>query len=58
MAAFPYTFRQGVIEQRLFIAALEGLRIDPKVLSSCTRVTLPAGETHFRFAADKLVAMG
>ncbi len=58
LAAFPYTFRQGVIEQRLFIQALSKLQIDPSLLSGCTGPTLPAGATKFSFNTDPLLAMG
>jgi len=58
LAAFPYTFRQGVIEQRLFIKALSKLQIDPSLLAGCSGSTLPAGETKFKFNTDPLLAMG
>ena len=44
LAAFRDTFRQGVVEQRLFIEALRTLTIDPSVLGTCAAgVTLPDG---------------
>ena len=52
------TFRQGVIEQRLLLDALLAVKIDPSVLAACVGPTLPAGETAFRFAEDKVVAQG
>jgi hypothetical protein len=59
VGAFPDTFRQGMIEQRLFITALQDLRIAPSAVTLCTGMpALPAGETAYRFHADKLVAMG
>lgn len=58
LAAFPYTFRQGVIEQRLFIKALSKLQIDPSLLAGCTGPSLPAGATKFKFDTDPLLAMG
>ncbi|MGE0788674.1 MAG: hypothetical protein AB7S26_23585 [Sandaracinaceae bacterium] len=58
LAAFRDTFRQGVIEQRLLIEALRGLRIDPATLGACTGATLPAGETAFRFDTDAFVGLG
>jgi hypothetical protein len=58
LAAFRDTFRQGVIEERLFMAALKDLVIDPAVLAGCTGPSLPANETGYRFAPEKLVAMG
>ncbi len=58
LAAFRDTFRQGVVEQRLFIEALRTLTIDPAVLGTCTGVTLPANETQIRFKEDQLLAQG
>ena len=58
LAAFPDTFRQGVIESRLLIDALSELRIDPATLGACTGPTLPAGETQFYFDASKFVGLG
>ena len=57
-AAFRDTFRQGVIEQRLFLAALRGLEIPPATLASCSGPTLPASATSYHFDPDKLVAQG
>ena len=50
MVATRDTFRQGVIESRLFISALERVRIPASVVAACTGPTLPAGEDAFRFA--------
>jgi len=58
VVAMRDTFRQGVIEQRLLLDALLDLKIDPAVLSTCMGPSLPAGETAYRFAADKVVAQG
>lgn len=58
VVAMRDTFRQGVIEQRLLLDALLELKIDPAVLSTCMGPSLPAGETAYRFAADKVVAQG
>ncbi|MEZ4295197.1 MAG: hypothetical protein R3B70_09500 [Polyangiaceae bacterium] len=58
LAAMRDTFRQGVIEQRLFIEALRTLKIDPAALAGCDGPTLPAGETYFHFAEDQLLAQG
>ncbi len=51
-------FRQGVIEQRLFIDAVERLAIAPSQVHGCTGPSLPAGETAYHFRADKLVVHG
>jgi hypothetical protein len=59
LPAFRDTFRQGVIEQRLFIEALRTLTIDPSVVAAqCPQLALPNGETAFHFESSKLLAMG
>ncbi len=58
LAAFRDTFRQGVVEQRMFIEALRTVTIDPAVLGTCAGVTLPANETAIRFKEDQLLAQG
>ncbi len=58
LAAFRDTFRQGVIEQRLFIEALAKVRIDPSVVAGCAGPTLPAGATAYKLDESKLLAMG
>ncbi len=58
LAAFPFTFTQGVIESRLLIDALEDLRVDPSALGACAGPTLPAGEAAFRFDAAHFVGLG
>jgi hypothetical protein len=52
------TFRQGAIEQRLFLDALLGLSISPDVVASCEGLELPEGETAFRFDGGNVVATG
>jgi len=59
LAAFRDTFRQGVIEQRLYLDALLDLRIDPADLAeACPNLSLPAGEDAVYFDPDTVVAMG
>ena len=58
LPAMRDTFRQGIIEQRLFLEALRTLQLDPALLTGCSGPQLPAGETKFHFNADKLVAQG
>lgn len=60
VGAFPDTFRQGAIEQRMFLNALLDLRISKAsvLAGACTDVTLPAGETALRFDPAKLAIMG
>lgn len=50
--------RQGVIEQRLFLDALLELRIDPEVLAGCEGVSLPDGESAYRFRSDRIALQG
>jgi len=56
LAAFPYSFQQGVFEQRLLLDALLALRIPDATLAGCTGISSPGGE-HF-FDPQKLVAGG
>ncbi len=66
LAAFPFTFQQGVIEQRLLLDALLALRLEPGTgagqidLSGCAArgLALPGGATAFAFDSAKLVAGG
>ncbi|NEQ54518.1 MAG: hypothetical protein F6K11_31035 [Leptolyngbya sp. SIO3F4] len=58
LSAYRDTFRQGVIEQRLLLSALERLRIAPDALDGCEGPTLPAGETHFRLQTESVIALG
>ena len=56
LSAFPYTFQQGAIEQRLFLDALLALHIPQSVLAGCS-IPAPSGGSHF-FDPAKLVAGG
>jgi hypothetical protein len=58
LAAFPYTFRQGVFEQRLLLEALSTLTIAPSAVAGCEGVSLPAGAYRYRFDVSALGAMG
>jgi len=58
MKIFRDTYRQGVIELRLFLDALLKLRIDPKILGACTGPVLPKGSTTFAFTEKRLSLMG
>ncbi len=57
-ASFRDTFRQGLIEQRMFIDALSKLTIDPATVSTCTGLSLAPGETAFHFDMASLHAQG
>jgi hypothetical protein len=56
LAAFPFTFQQGVLEQRLLTDAMLALQIPQATLAGCT-VPAPTGGVH-TFNAAKLVAGG
>jgi hypothetical protein len=58
LSAFPYTFQQGVFEQRLLLDALLELQISPAVVAACPGMALPSGATAHRFDATKLMAGG
>ncbi|MBI5531613.1 MAG: hypothetical protein HY898_02785 [Deltaproteobacteria bacterium] len=58
LSAFRDTFRQGIIEQRLFIQALRELQIPPSALAGCTGPSLPAGETAYHFQEAPVLAQG
>ena len=57
-ASFRDTFRQGLIEQRMFIDALGSVRIDPSAVAVCPGLSLPSGETAYRFAMTPLHLQG
>jgi hypothetical protein len=56
LAAMRDTFRQGVIEQRLLLAALRTVEIPKSALTACTG--LDADVETFRFDPELLFAMG
>jgi hypothetical protein len=59
LASMRDTFRQGVIEQHLFLDALSKVSIDPATLGTkCPGVTLPAGATAFKFDTSAVLAQG
>lgn len=51
-------FRQGIVEQRIFLDALEKLTIEPATLGACTGITLPAGATAYKFDVKTVYAQG
>jgi hypothetical protein len=59
LAAFRDTFRQGVVEQRQLMKALQPLTVTltPEQLAACT-ITLPAGATALKFDPAHLFAQG
>ncbi len=58
LAAFPDTFRQGVIEQRLLLDAILGLEVTPETLGACALPPLPEGVTAYRFDPESVAGMG
>jgi hypothetical protein len=57
LTSFPFTFQQGVIEQRLLLDALLDLAIDPATLAACPGVRIPDG-ARGHFAAGRIAAGG
>ena len=58
LSAMRDTFRQGVIEQRLYLETLRTLTIAQSLLGACQGPTLPASETNYHFNPSHLVAEG
>ncbi len=58
LPAFRDTFRQGILEQRLYLDALLDLRIPDRVLEGCEGPDLPDGEQQFFFDPSAVTAMG
>jgi hypothetical protein len=58
LAAVRDTFRQGVLEQRLFLEALGKLRIPANLLAGCNGVSLPSGATEYRFRDGQVSVQG
>ena len=56
LQAFPYTFQQGVFEQRLLLDALLALHIPAATVAACTGISTPTGD--YFFDPTKLVAGG
>jgi len=58
LAAYPDTFRQGVIELRLILESLRRLRLDVDGLSACSGLSVPAGMAQVGLRSDPLYVMG
>lgn len=58
LPAFRDTFRQGIVEQRLYLDALLDLSLDPELLEGCDGVSLPDGASAITFDGEAVVAMG
>jgi hypothetical protein len=57
LAVFPFLFRQGVIEQRMFLTALGELEIPVAALAACGGVTTE-GDGPVMFDPDQIYASG
>ena len=57
LSAFPYTFQQGVFEQRMFLDALLALQIPQTLLAGCG-IPAPGANAMHHFDAAKLAAGG
>lgn len=58
LGAYPDTFRQATIEQRLLLDALARLRIAPELLEDCAGPVLPSGADAFRLHVQETVTLG
>ncbi|MSP25989.1 MAG: hypothetical protein EXR75_12680 [Myxococcales bacterium] len=59
LPAFRDTFRQGVLEQRLYLDALLSLEVDPKLLVECDpRMVWSGSAEPIHFRAEAVFAMG
>ncbi len=66
LAAMRDTFRQGTLEQRLFMEAVKKLQVDPALLGACmgstspakAGPTLPPGETMIKFDPSLVLLTG
>ena len=58
LAAVRDTFRQGVLEQRLFLESLGKLRVPASLLAQCSGISLPAGATEYRFKDAPISVQG
>lgn len=57
LSAFRDTFRQGILEQRMFLEAIRTLKVAPAVFASCTGIDLDGADGAF-FDESKLITMG
>jgi hypothetical protein len=58
LAAMRDTFRQGIVEQRIFLDALSKLTIDPAAIAACSGISLPAGATAYKYDPKSVLAQG
>lgn len=58
LVAMRDTFRQGILEARLFLEAMSKLEMDPTLLEGCIGAALPDGEDGFFFDTEKMLITG
>jgi len=58
LGAYPDTFRQMAIEQRLLLDALANLEIDPQIVAACELDAPPPGRDGIALATDRVYLMG
>ena len=58
LRAFRDTFRQGAIEQRLYLEALGRLAIPPALVAACGLPALPPGEPAYRLNTGRVAVQG
>jgi len=58
LPAMRDTFRQGILDARLFLEAVRKVEIDPTALATCTGAALPGGATSFHFDPTKTMITG
>jgi len=58
LAAYPDTFRQGTIEQRLLLEAVGRLRIAPETVDPCTGLSRAAGVAAYQLNTERIALLG
>lgn len=58
LPAIRDTFRQGILDARLFLDAMSTLQIPEADLATCTGATLPVGQTSFKFDPAHVMITG
>jgi hypothetical protein len=58
LQAFRDTFRQGMLEQRLFIDAVKKVKVTRAMVAGCDGVQFPAGKDEVSFDPKGIYAMG
>jgi dienelactone hydrolase len=58
LGAYPDTFRQMAIEQRLLMDAMAELEIDPEIVEACDLAPPPAGQAGFALDTRRVFVLG